>query len=271
MQARSADSLRQTAEAWELVLRGTPGRAGELAGQINAVVEILDGSAALRRALTDPSRSGEARAGLVGQILGGRVADEVIDLVTGMARREWSDEADFADALSELGDLTLMVSAEQADRLGQVISELHGVVSLLEANPRLRTAVTDRMVASSRRAGLIESLLGEVVVYETTRLAVRALASPRTTNPVGELNGIINAAAARRDQLVASVRSAVPLTDEQIARLSAALGRRYGKPVDVQVGIDPEVIGGLRVRVGADLIDDTIARRLEDVRRRMSA
>ena len=75
MQARSADSLQQTAEAWEPVLRGVPGRAGELAGQIKAVVDILDGSTALRRALTDPSRSGESRAALVGQILGGKVAD----------------------------------------------------------------------------------------------------------------------------------------------------------------------------------------------------
>ena len=61
------------------------------------------------------------------------------------------------------------------------------------------------------------------------------------------------------------------LTDEQIARLSDLLQKRYGRPVDVHVGIDPEVLGGLRVRVGDELLDDTVARRLHDVRRRLSA
>ena len=271
MHARSADALKATIEAWEPVLRGVPGRAGELAGDVYGVVDTIDSSAALRRALTDPGRSGEARAELARRLLTGNVADEVVDLVAGMVRRDWSAEADLTDAMTRVGDTTLMVSAEQAERLGTVVSELHGAHRLVDANPELRTALTDRMSPREQRAALVERLLGESVSYESVRLAARVFGSPRTNNPVGELVGVIDAAAARRDHLVASVRSAVPLDDTQIARLSAALERRYGKPVDVQVGIDPEVLGGLRVRVGADLIDDTIARRLEDVRRRLSA
>lgn len=271
MQARSAESLKQTAEAWEPVVRSMPGRAGELAGQINAVIDILDDSTALRRDLTDPSRSAEARAALVRQILGGKVVEEVLDLITGMARRGWSADADIADALSEIGGLTLMISAEQAGRLDQVISELHGIVRLMDSNVAVRGALTDRVADPALRVELVERLFGEIVVYETLQIARRVLGSPRTKNPVWELLEIIDEAAARSNKLVASVRAAVPLTDEQISRLAATLERRYGKPVDVQVGIDPEVIGGLRVRVGSDQINDTIARRLEDARRRMSA
>lgn len=271
MHARSAEALTAAREAWEPVLRGAQGRAGELASEIYQVVDTVDRSASLRRALTDPNRSGEDRAALAQHLLGGRLDGEVVDLVAGMVRREWSEESDLSDALVELGDFTLLVSAQQAERLERVESELHGVVRLLDSDRELRTTALDRTLNAERRADLMADVLGGTVAYETTELVRRVIVRPRTPNPVGELQGVIEAAAAQRNHLVASVRSATPLNDEQIGRLADALERRYGRPVDVQVGIDPELLGGLRVRVGDDLIDDTISRRLDDVRRRLSA
>ncbi len=79
----------------------------------------------------------------------------------------------------------------------------------------------------------------------------------------------MQAAAARRQQVVAQVVAAVPLTVDQRGRLEAALRRRYGR-VRLNVDVDPEVIGGVRVQIGSELVDGTVVARIEEARRRLA-
>ena len=76
--------------------------------------------------------------------------------------------------------------------------------------------------------------------------------------------------AEQRQRLVAVVRSAVPLTEEQKQRLAAWLRATYGRDVHLNVEVDPEVIGGFSVRIGDEVIDTTIVGRIEEVRRRLA-
>ncbi len=83
--------------------------------------------------------------------------------------------------------------------------------------------------------------------------------------------GRMGALAARRRQLlVAAVTAAAPISAAQAARLTAVLGRTYGREVRLTVAVDPEVVGGLRVQVGAQVVDATMLTRLDDVRRRLA-
>lgn len=77
-------------------------------------------------------------------------------------------------------------------------------------------------------------------------------------------------AAERRDELTALVTVAAPLTDQQAARLRSALERIYGKAVTLQVVLEPDVIGGIRVQVGDEVVDATVVRRLDEARRHIS-
>jgi F-type H+-transporting ATPase subunit delta len=65
---------------------------------------------------------------------------------------------------------------------------------------------------------------------------------------------------------VAYVTAAAPLTDEEERRLGDRLAQLYGRRVSVLVTVDPRVIGGLSVRIGSDLYDGTVLRRLNDAR-----
>ena len=64
--------------------------------------------------------------------------------------------------------------------------------------------------------------------------------------------------------------SAVPLTEQQRDRLAAALSAQLGFDVQINVVIDPEVVGGLRVSLGGELIDGTLASRIGDAQRRIA-
>ena len=57
--------------------------------------------------------------------------------------------------------------------------------------------------------------------------------------------------------------------DEQ-QRLAAALAKQYGRTVHLHVVVDPDVLGGLRVEIGDDVIDGTVFSRLDDARRRLA-
>jgi F-type H+-transporting ATPase subunit delta len=66
------------------------------------------------------------------------------------------------------------------------------------------------------------------------------------------------------------VRSVVPLTDKQLKRLADGLAAELGHSVHLNVEIDPDLVGGLTVRVGDELYDASIAHRIATVRRLMA-
>ena len=61
---------------------------------------------------------------------------------------------------------------------------------------------------------------------------------------------------------MAHVTAAADLSDAQHARLTDVLTRIYGHPVAVQLHVDPDLLGGLSIAVGDEVIDGSIASRL---------
>ncbi len=84
------------------------------------------------------------------------------------------------------------------------------------------------------------------------------------------LNTMVELAAVRRGEIAAVVRVAAPLEPAQEERLAAALRNVYGQPVQLSVEIDPTAIGGVSVQVGDELIDGTLAHKLNQARRRLA-
>ena len=72
------------------------------------------------------------------------------------------------------------------------------------------------------------------------------------------------ATASGRD--VAEVRSAVALSEDQVARLTASLKQATGKDVDVRVTVDPSVLGGVVTTIGDTVIDGSVRSRLAQVK-----
>jgi F-type H+-transporting ATPase subunit delta len=78
-------------------------------------------------------------------------------------------------------------------------------------------------------------------------------------------------AARRRALLIAEVHVAAELSADQRGRLTAALSAAYGHDVHLNVVLDPEVIGGMSVRISDELIDGSMATRLAALRRKLAA
>src|SRR5690606_21070236 len=183
----------------------------------------------------------------------------------------WPAAAGLRDGCEQLGVQPLRASAEASGDLADVEDELFRFGQVVSGDPVLAAALGDRSTPAAQRAELTELLLAGKA-SEVTRAAVRVALGGFGGRGVGAaLTRLVELAAERRDRSIAYVTVAAPLSDDEERRLGAALSARYGREVAVKTTVDPRVIGGVRVRVGADLYDGTVARRLAQARNALVA
>ncbi|OIJ99750.1 F0F1 ATP synthase subunit delta [Streptomyces colonosanans] len=271
MNGASREALAATRERLDALTDSTSVDATQLADELAAVTALLDREGSLRRVLTDPAQSGEAKAELVQRLLGGQVSGPTADLVAGMVRSRWSQPRDLVDAVEELANIADLTAAEKAGGLDNVEDELFRFGRIVSSNTELRAALTDRSATASAKSELLRRLLGGRANVTTERLVTRLVTAPRGRSLEAGIESLSKLAAARRDRMVAVVTSAVPLSDTQKRRLGAALARVYGRQMHLNLDVDPEVLGGIRVQVGDEVINGSVADRLEDAARRMAS
>ncbi|MFR9676814.1 F0F1 ATP synthase subunit delta [Streptomyces sp. TR06-5] len=270
MMGASREALAAARESLNSLTDNTSVDARKLADELAAVTALLDREVSLRRVLTDPAQPGEAKAELVGRLLSGQVDGETVDLVSGMVRSRWSSSRGIADAAEELADIADLIAAERAGTLEDVEDEIFRFGRTVASSSELRAALTSRTAKSSAKSELLHSLLGGKAQPATERLVTRLVTRPRGRSLENGLEHLSKLAAERRDRSVAVVTSAVPLTDRQRERLAAALATINGRQVHLNLDVDPSVVGGIRVRIGDEEINGSIADRLEDAQRRMA-
>lgn len=241
------------------------GSQGEsLADGLFAVVDLLDAQPSLRRALTDPSTPESARQQIVRQLLDGKVDPAAVTVVAEASAIRWPGARTFVAALERQAIRAALANA--GDSLDEVEDQLFRFARVVESDGGLRSALSDRTVPLAHRQTLVSELLNGKVVPTTVRLATRAVAARERTFD-NTIEGYVNLAAAMRNRAVATVRVARPLSQEQFERLRAALTRQTGRDISLQMIVDPSVLGGVRVELGDEVIEGTVAGRLEDARR----
>jgi F-type H+-transporting ATPase subunit delta len=271
-----ADSFRgASAESQELLYEqlGTAVRGGadgnRVADDLFGVAQLLESEPRLRRVLTDVSTDSDAKAGLVRQLFGGKLADASVELVALGAKQRWAGTRDLGFALERVGVVAVVRAAEQEGHADALEEELFSFGRLVSENPDLRDALSDPSRSAEDKRGLLEGLLAGRVTSGTMRLAQQATSGSHRTVAVA-VEEYQKVAAAQRDRLVALVHVAKPLGAPETERLRAALARQYGREVHLNVLVDPGVIGGLRIEVGGDVIDGTVSSRLDEARRRLA-
>jgi F-type H+-transporting ATPase subunit delta len=271
---RGASRTSLTAAKGQLaaVLAGaTAAQAAEVGTELFAVVGLLDREPSVRRSLSDYSRERAARTGLARALLAGKISETGLDLVTDLVAARWSEPGDLADAAEELAVVAIGEAADKEGKLDDLEDELFRFSRIVQGNPGLRAALSNQFVPADARAGLVAELVERKVSGPGLRLITQAAAYPRGRSLDTGLEAYASLVAKLRERLVAEVHVAVPLTSEQRTRLAAALVAAYGHDVYLNVLVDPELVGGVTVRVGDELINGSVASRLADLRRGLAA
>ncbi|SNS52948.1 F-type H+-transporting ATPase subunit delta [Micrococcales bacterium KH10] len=272
MRGSSLVSLEAVESRFNDALASLNGDAAvQIGQQLFAVVDLLDTTGALRRALTDPARDSAAKTTLVNDLLGSHASQQTVDVVADAATSRWSNMSDFADAIERLGAVAVLAGAQAAGRLEQVGHELWDSSQVLANLPQVRTVLSDRRADAAARAEFIGALFATKVSEETLVLITRAAAAPRGAQLVPAIQRYSDLVAERRHRVAARVIASAQPSAEQIARIESLLRDAYGQDIQVDVIIDPSVIGGIRIQVGSDILDSTVLARLVDIRRKIAS
>ncbi|GAB3871307.1 F0F1 ATP synthase subunit delta [Dactylosporangium cerinum] len=241
-------------------------RIGAVAEDILAVADLLRREPRLRRALADPGRSGADHAELLRSVLAGKVSDETVGLLATLVTGRWSGPGALLDGFEQLGVIALLSGADRGGDLADVEDELFRFGQVASGDPRLAAALADSSVPVETRRQLIDDLLTGKAKPATVRLAHLAVAGFGGRGFESSLIRLVELAAKQRDHSVAYVTTAVVLSDAEEQRLAARLAELYGREVSLKIDVDPRIIGGMRVKVGSDLYDGTVSRRLAEAK-----
>jgi F-type H+-transporting ATPase subunit delta len=165
----------------------------------------------------------------------------------------------------------LYAVANAEGQLSSVGDELFAVARAVEGNDALRDALGDAHLPAERRQQIIEELLGSRASDVTIALTSMVVAAGRGRELPDIVDALLELSATQEGRQVAEVRSAIDLSEDQRTRLAEALKSATGSDVDVRVVVDPNVVGGLVVRVGDQVIDGSVRHRLAQLRESLSA
>ncbi|MFL6142261.1 MAG: F0F1 ATP synthase subunit delta [Labedaea sp.] len=271
MQFASRESLLAARARYEdLIAEASTAALRTLSDDLFAVAGVLGGERTLRRHLADPATAEEQRRRLADTVFGGKVSDSAMETLHGLVSSRWSTGGDLVDVIETLARHAALAVAERDNALEEVEDELFRFGRVLTAEPVLRDLLANAARPADGRLALLNQVLDGKVNPVTLQLLEQAVRAPRGRNLDALVERLAQLAAERRGRSVALVTAAAPLAAAQERRLAEDLSRIYGRAIDVQVELDPQLLGGLVIRVGDELIDGSVAARLAAARQQLS-
>lgn len=239
------------------------------ADELFAVVDLLDGQPTLRRSLSDPSATEANRAQLAESLFGGKISPAALAVVSAAVKTPWSSGNRLVTGLERQGIRLALQSAHREGRIDDVTGELYQLATTVDRNRELAGLLRDAQYPLAGKRDLIERLVSGKVHPVTATLASRAVKARRRTFAL-TAKQYVEMGAEIAGEKIARVTVARPLDAARTARLKSALVKQVGGPVNLQVEVDPAVLGGMNVVIGDDVIESTVAARLEDARRQLT-
>lgn len=265
MLGASRDSLSRASAVLE-ARRAAPG-FDRLSGELFSVAGLLSEQPQLLSVLADSGQPAAARSGLVRDIFASRVSELAVETVTVIVGERWSSDGDLVLAIEQIADQAAFAVAQSDGTLDATEDELFRFGRALDQSPELQMALTDPAQSPQVKAGIVRDLLRGRATAATTQVleyAVGHLHGERIDSVVSRLCDL---AAQERSRVVALVRVAAAMEPEQERRLADILSRMQGREVRLNIAVDPSVLGGVSVQIGDEVIDGTVASRLEQARR----
>jgi len=241
-----------------------------LSADLFKALGAVGSSVGLRRALTDPARDHASKTALINDLFGSQIGAKAVSLLVSAASFRWSSSSEIADAIEQIAVEAEATAANSENSLDRVEEELFLFSRLIVTSNELRLALNDRADSTDRKVALVDSIFAAKAAPSTVRLLEALVGGTRGRSIEAALSAFAHAVSARRNRLVAVVRSVIALTPAQSEKLAASLTKQVGQPVHINTEIDPSVLGGIEVRFADEIIDGTISNRLAEASRALA-
>lgn len=241
--------------------------ASALSSELFFVAEVLSTNIAVRRALTDPSRDGKAKAAFISDLLGKKIGALALGLVTELSTLRWSSAKDLVLVVEQLAIEAEASAANIAGELDRVEDEFFTAATAFAGSSELRKALQSD--STNAKATLVADIL-KGASGSTVKLVSQMVNAWRGRSIESAFADYQWALAARRNRVIALVRVAAPITPAQLERLTTSLTNKVGQPVRINIEIDPSVIGGVSVKFADEMVDGSVSNRLAGAARALA-
>jgi F-type H+-transporting ATPase subunit delta len=165
----------------------------------------------------------------------------------------------YATALFEL--------ALESKAVDQVKSELASFDALVASSPDLTRLVRSPVFSAEDQAKALSAVLDKAGLTGIAANFLRVVASNRRLFAARDMIRGFNALVAKhKGEMTAEVTVAEPLNDARMNEIRDALKQVTGKDVQVDVTVDPSIIGGLKVKVGSRMVDASLRTKLNSIK-----
>ena len=148
-------------------------------------------------------------------------------------------------------------SALEKNRLGPVAAGL-AFLAAVAADEQMRSVVGNPRVSAAQKKELFAAVGGDRLDDTLTNLVAMLIDNHREVLIGSIAEQFEDLKHEHENVLRARITSAQPLTDEQRAQIVAALESRYGKKIEAELDVDPELLGGARVQIGDQVIHASV-------------
>lgn len=160
----------------------------------------------------------------------------------------------------------------KGDNAETIKNELAGWSEMIGASADLQSVFASPAIQHGSKEKVLETLIAKVSPSKTTSNFLRVLVK---NDRIGELPQIRERfeeeLAARSGVVVASVVSARDLPDSEKGAFQANLEKLTGRKVEIEYGVDPEIIGGVVTRIGSTVYDSSVRTKLDNLREELAA
>lgn len=231
--------------------------------QLFAVGRALDESAQLRAIMADPAVASAEKNKLISKVFGKKLDATATKLVTELVALRWSSQQDL---LAGIEDVAIRSCVTQLPASAHVEAEIFAFDRAVSSDAELELALGSKLGDPASKAKLVTTLLAKKAHPATVAIIAAVVQQPRGRRIGALLAHVAAVVADQSNQSVATVTSATPLAAVAQQSLAKSLAKNFGRELTIDYHVDPSIIGGLRVQVGDQVIDGTIASRLNDVR-----
>lgn len=234
-----------------------------LGTQLFAAGRAFAESAQLRAVLADPAVSAADKSSLLGKVFGKGLDATASKLLGQIVSTRWSSQDDL---LAGVEEIAIRAAVSGSTKKEAVDAELFAFSRAVSSDAELELSLGSKLGDPEAKAAVVVKLLKGKASAATIAIVSALVQQPRGRRIGALLSYAADIVADQAGASIATVTSAQPIAAAQLTSLGKSLAKVYGRELNINLVIDPAIIGGLRVQVGDDVIDGSVSSRIQELR-----